>query len=58
MMKYHPIEELCKKLEVSISENTTIIPNNPFSGGDPPPIYPLMGGLTQTALLHDEIPSN
>ena len=41
-MKYYTNEELCKKLEVSISKNITIILQKPvFRGGWYPPVYPL-----------------
>ena len=41
MMKYHPIEELCKKLEVPISKNIAAILQKPIFRGGTPPIYPL-----------------
>ena len=43
MMKYYTNEELCKKLEVSISKNITIILQKPIFRGGVPPSYPLRG---------------
>ena len=55
IMRYHQIEELIKKLDVSISANT-IISITLFQGG--PNLFTPLGGLTKTGLLHDEIASN
>ena len=41
MIKYNKNDELCKKLEVSISKNATIIIQKPVFRGGYPPVYPL-----------------
>ena len=43
MMKYYTNEELCKKLEVSISKNATIILQKPIFRGVTPQFTPLGG---------------
>ena len=43
MIKYNTNDELCKKLEVSISKNATIILQKPIFRGGVPPSYPLRG---------------
>ena len=55
MMNYYTNEELCKKLEVSISKNITIILQKPIFRGGTPQFTPLGGGLTITGFLHDKI---
>ena len=43
MVKYDTNDELCKKLEVSISKNATIILQKPIFRGEYPLVTPLGG---------------
>ena len=51
MIKYYPIEELCKKLEVYL-KNMIVIPETPFSGGLQPELTHQGGcGSNQLCLM-------
>ena len=54
MIKYNRDDELCKKVEVYIFKNTTVISKPLFHGGGYPPLYPLRG-MAITRFLHDKI---